>query len=531
MSITNYIFLIFFSLLGIVGQCFSDRGFYIAGYVGLSSTKIQYKKISKINHSYFLKESLSDKVLQYLDISRKLPQACAEIEQKADQLFRSWGADEFSPGDDVTLLYGSIDDWGSIEYRDYKGTLVGLPIGTIINMDDAGQPYAGFGLQDDLQSLNRAQEKILHVFQTFRSTIAQNLSSLGFVVENVSTDSMYIVKKTGDAKSIVGRPIVVSHPNFPCFEAIIIKSADAKKGEWGKTRLGISSFSNPIILREQLTQAFLTGAGGRIMSAWNDILVNGDLEESSSLSAPLRAADILSKEGTMHFTMGMLAGYHKSFFRSEHAYYGTYWGAEMFYDVDCGAIKLKNPPSENQEAYMVSGKVFVYPSDKPPIHHIFHVKTRHAFGLTGFVGLATRKNWMIYFPLSARFTYYRIFKEKDYKSLDRYTENPKVIGLEGGEPYVAKNVSISDDDGLHNYQNSIQRLNCEGEGGVGIRLVLNPRMTLGFRWMNSFGSHVSFETPPYETKALHDMDRFGVKHRLDFNGQKFVLEWLWSLRR
>lgn len=69
----------------------------------------------------------------------------------------------------------------------------------------------------------------------------------------------------------------------------------------------------------------------------------------------------------------------------------------------------------------------------------------------------------------------------------------------------------------------------EGEAGIGVRLNVSQRLTMGFRWTYSFGSKIEFDTPAYKAQSLREIDSKGTHHDIDASQQRLVFECLFRL--
>lgn len=381
----------------------------------------------------------------------------------------------------------------------------------------------GFGVAGRPESLPRAETKLTQLFNQFRDDVLQAVSSepLGFFVEG--TPNVRLTGAPGEGRFIYNSAVFLKNKYYPSFQAKIIENREDSKG----TQISPLSFFTPSALHRQLADLFLAPASANIFEAWNNVSDEGTTTEEE-ISLPETALE--EKKRDVHAVVGAVLGVDRSYFRSESARFGSYFGAEIFGEVAGGSTLFRQSPQSDQSVFTGAHQTWTYPQAMPTLRDELKISQRQAWGVTVFGGIALRKGWSLYIPLTWKLGSFAV----DFKPDERhssYTSLPSCLCLGGKEVSLAsveqppRSVDVPQKvEAFHTWEHMF-------ETGVGVRLVLSERVTLGMRWATGFPTKFTFSTKPFETKALHDANRLGARHSITYQPMTISLEFLLNLRR
>lgn len=364
----------------------------------------------------------------------------------------------------------------------------------------ANTEVIGLGDSDVPDSLIKAQNKLLNFFDIHAAVVKSYIGDFGFTVPDYQQGDIRVVGDPGKARSLYVREKTITHSFLPSFKAHLVENFSVDDKDL--ITIPIDSFVDLDDFRNAINNRFFNDLHGRMMAAWNDVAV--DLaQQEAALADAARLAGTETETHSTHFTFGLVAGLDKSRFCSKASQYGLYLGAEAFYDGNFGEIDIPT-----------CGEGLV-PQTK------LTLKARNAFGASGLVGVTTRGGWTLYAPISAKANYYRFGLEKPTS-----VSPTELDGLVSLLDQQNENTSQPSFGSWNDHENHWK---FEGEAGVGVRLNVSQRLTMGFRWTHSFGSKLSFNTPAYEAQSVREIDSKGATHEIDSSQQRLVFECLLRL--
>lgn len=320
----------------------------------------------------------------------------------------------------------------------------------------------------------------------------------------------------------------IQHQSLPSFQSTLIWKSGIQKNRLGTVDFADNCFDSKADFYDCFHQIFLNPPD--IRADWYKAVAELSNEPESSVineSEIPYTASSMTQQNTA-FTWGGILGIHHTFF-GHRSFFGGYAGTELFYEMNCGTIHLKSSDASSN-AFLLKGKTYVYDQEMPAINNMIKIKTRNSVGVTVFAGLATRNKWLIYFPVSAKLTCYRMEFCPDIASIVKYDHisAPKGIGIQNKQVFEASHMTMNPNSGTRPANHKIEKNKFGFEYGVGLRTSLTRSVMFGVRWMHSIGSKLNFETPAYASGALHDLDRFGTDTAIHVGSSSFTVELLFN---
>lgn len=380
-------------------------------------------------------------------------------------------------------------------------------------------PLPCVGLRGD------APTKLQNFLKKYKEKMVQFFpENKGFIIQG---DPILHVSEDGQDISLT--KVNLQNQYLPFFQSTLIWGSGKRKEGIAYTQFADNCFEHETDFYESFISTFLNSPDS-IERDWYKAVAELSNEPESSV---INESDISSTSSSMTqqntaFTWGGILGIHHTFF-GHRSFFGGYAGTELFYEMNCGTIHLKSSDASSN-AFLLKGKTYVYDQEMPAINNMIKIKTRNSVGVTVFAGLATRNKWLIYFPVSAKLTCYRMEFCPDIASIVKYDHisAPKGIGIQNKQVFEASHMTMNPNSGTRPANHKIEKNKFGFEYGVGLRTSLTRSVMFGVRWMHSIGSRLNFETPAYASGALHDLDRFGTDTAIHVGSSSFMVELLFN---
>lgn len=377
----------------------------------------------------------------------------------------------------------------------------------------------GFGITGNQLSLQQVQTKLDKIFNDFKSYVKTKTDGhYGFYVEG--TPSVTIAGNAGSARWIRNSVVWLKNRCYPSYQVPIIM------GHPNGITLSDSAFADPYLMYREIADVFFQRAPGDILDAWLQV----PEEEKARIGQEIMTTEdqqCVERYGTQKSSMlgavNLLVGYHRSYFQSDTAKFGTYYGAEVFYEATLGSQKLTHSSISTTRTKTGKGNVSITSSTYPSEYEALKVRQPQAWGATAFLGVTLRKGWSFYLPVSWRIASYNIDVQRSAggKGIEITALTQPISIMEE----VDKKLPMTDH--LRTWKN-------EFEGGVGVRLSVTSRVTLGMRWTSSFTpTKLAFHSQSYEivdTANSAKSREIGSRCNVKVRRQKFCLELLWNFR-
>lgn len=479
---------LFVSVAALVTVSAGEAGIYVGGSLGAGFVSIRCLRVSHKNRRT-AKKSLHFSGGEYAkalhDLRRGIDKLLLEYQVK------SWGANQLIPNQDFTPV---------------------IPAG----------PNYGFGVAGNPNSLMNAQHKLENVFTEFKNRVSALSAPLGFVVDG--DISVKIRGGAGAAKVLESNRVLLKHRKFPSFSAEII--SDNKDSNDQILDLSAMAFLGWPTIQNEVVDNYFRDAPANILDAWLQV----PDEEKARIGREIiitedqqRVERYSTQKSSMLGTVSLLAGYHQSYFQSDAARFGTYYGVEVFYEATLGSQKLTHSSTSTTRTKTGKGNVSITSSTYPSEYEALKVRQPQAWGATAFLGVTLRKGWSFYLPVSWRIASYNIDVQRSAggKGIEITALTQPISIMEEAD----KKLSMTDH--LRTWKN-------EFEGGVGVRLSVTSRVTLGMRWTSSFTpTKLAFHSQSYEiidTANSAKSREIGSRCNVKVQRQKFCLELLWNFR-
>lgn len=417
------------------------------------------------------------------------------------------------------------EDWGENTLTSCVDIISWLDFMTLQSQGIKENPADLIGLIGD------ASIKLQDFLKIYKTEIAQFFpEEYGFIIKGDPVVHVFKREETDQIGSEISvTKVSLQNRYLPSFQSALILGSGLREDGSATSVFDEYSFANNRQFQTDFVNEFLNHPDS-IKADWYKAVAELSNEPESSV---INESDISSTSSSMTqqntaFTWGGILGIHHTFF-GHRSFFGGYAGTELFYEMNCGTIHLKSSDASSN-AFLLKGKTYVYDQEMPAINNMIKIKTRNSVGVTVFAGLATRNKWLIYFPVSAKLTCYRMEFCPDIASIVKYDHisAPKGIGIQNKQVFEASHMTMNPNSGTRPANHKIEKNKFGFEYGVGLRTSLTRSVMFGVRWMHSIGSKLNFETPAYASGALHDLDRFGTDTMMQIGSSSFTVELLFN---
>lgn len=404
---------------------------------------------------------------------------------------------------------------------------VNLPSSPFLTQDtdytyDPTSTTGGFGTVGNPNSLLSTADKLSSWFGDFHANLRQFIyrNPFGFYIDGSS--SVTLSGTPGSDRKIYTDGLWLLNSHYPLYRAALIDPRRPISGE--PPEVFNEAFSSSDNLRRSIQRLFLDHTPANVYKAWVNMATQ---ETPTTIDIP--ESTVQEKGSSHHFAVDAVVGIQLSRFAQPTSKFGSYAGLEIFGSYMHGAHTFQEPIQPNQTTYTTNGITWSYAQAMPQLRHQLNIYQRQAYGVTAFAGLALRKGWALYIPVSWKMGSFTTEFVKD-PQLKAYTELPTNVAHSNG------NVSLGRPTEQPTTPVDVTKVETYStwkpmwEVGLGARLRVSKWVSIGMRWTTGFPVTLKFNTQPYNTYALHDSMRLGAEHTVKFQPTSIGLEFLFNLR-
>jgi len=287
-------------------------------------------------------------------------------------------------------------------------------------------------------SIPTCEKKIAVALKKYNDAIASVFTkSNGFVV---SENQDVVIPTTNDEnRDISFQPIYLTNIYWPNYKAKVFSGSGLNKD--GKIwDVSFQYFASSSLLENVLVQSNINMDS--ILLSWHEIYDRPTPKDTEYYLS----SDIKSSK-KQNLTFGISVGYDKTFIK-EGKKFGLYTGVDLF--ADAMPTNCKITPNKDDVIQTEIG-----------------VKT-HSFGITPFLGIASKDSWMIYGLCGARFS----FKKINIKH--------------AADPIYAKSFDLAN--------KKLNKMKLEFDIGLGTNYVLSDKFNIGLRYIHTLKSSMKFKS-------------------------------------